>query len=44
MHASTVPVYSSLIIQLVGWQGSLEVRQNLVPEVVLASPAVPEGP
>jgi hypothetical protein len=25
-------------------QGSLEVRQNSVPELVLASPAVPEGP
>ena len=25
-------------------QGSLEVKQNSVPELVLASPAVPEGP
>jgi len=33
-----------LALHLVGLQGSLEVRQNSVPEVVLASPAVTEVP
>ena len=29
---------------LIAGQGSLEVKQNSVPELVLASPAVPEAP
>lgn len=39
-----VPVVKHLLLQAQQLQGSLEVRQNSVLELVLASPAVPEGP
>ena len=45
LQASQIVVMPFLICELVvGFQGSLEVKQNSVPELVLASPAVPEAP